>query len=189
MLKKQQKFLLGECDTTDGPEMVNQDDNYSADDFESDGSEQPQVQPSSQNEFDPSLSLNTKSAVDHIETSIVLQSSKKSDDLSLHDTSRFGMTQLSEKTFDPLADFRNNPTPSPTREQFEPRERGKWDRQSFGLDEVSLPQQPLQDTAKSNSPLEAVVVDRKAMPKAVVMDFNEEMDAGKLKKFEEFKAR
>jgi len=37
--------------------------------------------------------------------------------------------------------------------------------------------------------LEAVVVDRKAMPKAVVMDFNEEMDAGKLKKFEEFKAR
>lgn len=139
MLKKQQQFLLGECDTKDGLEMVNQDDNYSADDFESDGSEQPQVQPSSQNEFDPSLSLNTKSAVDHIETSIVLQSSKKSDDLSLHDTSRFGMTQLSEKTFDPLADFRNNPTPSPTREQFEPRERGKWDRQSFGLDEVSLP--------------------------------------------------
>ena len=61
---------------------------------------------------------------------------------TLRGTSRFGATMqqdnLSDKTFDPIADYNNDePTPpEPKATDFQPRERLRWDRESFGAVET-----------------------------------------------------
>lgn len=63
---------------------------------------------------------------------------------TLRGTSRFGATMhqdnLSDKTFDPIVDYNNNDEPTPPEAKdtdFQPRERLRWNRESFG--EIETP--------------------------------------------------